>query len=591
MITETKNNKDTYLAWLSDKVSNSKISGLLSAYDVIDEYCMYIKVLKASILETTDLKTIKKVIQAVEQNNVFRFRYKRYINDARTAMHYYYTYVKESVANMVTVPATIPVVQSEECQDTTTPQFENKANASTTDADILFTLENHYNYGINISSPIELLRFKNNFSNDHGRTCSYSDNELVDKIKSLGMEFEGKIYVVSQEALNCIYNAFQSAENQGVLIIYFEEFYNENEDWLYEGHIMSAEMLREIVINAFKSYKSKRNFIVLSNEKYTELAAIDFEISRIWGKSILQTFDALKNKLPYVPLDKIKYTLSYGSKFFWNSFETYAHRDLFVITDLQIEQIKSFVLTECEKNGTVQFDDIPLEEVKSENYELSETALYDILFSFIENDFDKNGKVITRKGEKVDITTTLVQFCKSRESCQMDELENLMSESVGEVRYPIVIEAANFAMVRVDANTFVSDKMVSFDIAAIDSILNTIVYENGIGLKEVTTFNAFPFCGYAWNLYLLESYCRRFSKKYRYACITPNSKNAGAIILKENTCSYHEIMAHAISRTAINISETEVFDYLISAGFMLRRQYTNMNDLLDLATVLRERRG
>ncbi len=452
------------------------------------------------------------------------------------------------------------------------------------------TLEIHYNYGINISSPIEILRFRNNFSNDHGEEYAYSDNELINEIKLVGMEFDGKIYLISSETTEKIKDKITSAVEQGVFIVYFEKFYNENEEWLYESHILSPEMFREVISMLFAAYQIKQNYFILSESKSTELNALKQELARVWGDNKLRSFSELHQLLPWIPLDKIKYALSYSEKYFWNSFETYTNKDFFVITDEQISELQAFISISCDENGSVPFDKLPLYEISSENYELSETALFDIVFSFFEDSYSRNGKVITRKGVSIDVTTAIAQFCRGKENCKMGELEAVMREVAGEVRYPVIIDAANVSMVRVDCDTFVADNKITFDVINIDSVLDDIVYENGIGLKEITTFNAFPYCGYKWNLFLLESYCRRFSSRYRYTCITPNSRNAGVIIAKNNNMDFHNIMAKAIARANIDINETDVFEFLIASGFMIRRQYANMNELLKLAAVFREGR-
>jgi hypothetical protein len=170
----------------------------------------------------------------------------------------------------------------------------------------------------------------------------------------------------------------------------------------------------------------------------------------------------------------------------------------------------------------------------------------------------------------------------------MKELQQIMLDAEGVVRYPVVIEAANAVMVRVSQDEYVADYRVSFDVSSIDKALDEVVVGNGIGLKELNTFSTFPFCGVAWNHFVLESYCRRFSAKYKYLCLTPNSKNAGAIILKTSVLSYHDIMAEALARSGVKLIKKDAFDYLINSGFLIRRRYSGMGDLLNKSAALRK---
>lgn len=565
--------KNNFYNWLlnEQKLAKASCANYSSAVKTSDDYA------RANLgdgyaLLTVDHKIIQETVSKLFSHAEFKQKNEEQHNEYFAALRKYLMFVG--------VDGRATSVQS----------TNDVAKKTTINPTIQTTLEIHYDYGINISSPIEILRFRNNYLSDHGEEYASSDDELINEIDAAGMEFDGKIYLVSHEATEKIKSKITSAIEQSVFIIYFEEFYNENEDWLYDAHIMSSEMLRKVMSSLFATYQIKTNYIVLSDSKSSELNALKKELARVWGDSKLRTFSELHQLLPWVPLDKIKYALSYGEKYYWNSFETYTNKDLFVITAEQINELREFISASCDENGSVQFDELPLYEISSENYELSETALFDIVFSLFEDSYARNSKVITRKGASIDVATAIAQFCRGKEICKMAELKAVMQEVAGEVRYPVIIDAANASMVRVDYDTFVADNKIVFDMVAIDSVLDDIVFENGIGLKEITTFNAFPYCGYAWNLFLLESYCRRFSSRYRYACITPNSRNAGVIIAKNNNMDFHNIMAKAIARANIDINETDVFEFLIASGFMIRRQYANMNDLLELAAVFREGR-
>lgn len=465
---------------------------------------------------------------------------------------------------------------------------EQSDSSSQQNEQIVQTMIAHYPYGFKVSSPIELLRFRNGYNADHGTECPFTDSDLVKEINKAGFEFGGKVYVITNETHSKLKNAIHDLVSVGTSIIYYDEFYAENESWLYSERIVSADMMHDVIQKDCYRYQFKPNYFITSAKKCSELEALKNELVRVWGEVVTRNFTELKELLPFVPLEKIKYALSYGEKFTWNSAETYARNDFFHITEGQLDLIRDTALDLCADNGAASFDDLPLEDIMAENFEYSESAVQEIVAMHLVNDFTKNNKVLVRKGEGIDASTAIVNYCKTRESCSMSELEQLMKDTVGDVRYPVVIEAGNSAMVRVSEDNFVADDHLQFDSDTIDALLDEIVEGNGIGMKEVSTFNAFPFCGYAWNLFVLESYCRRFSHKYRYDCITPNSRNAGAIIKKNCNLDFHSIMIESVARSSTKLNEKDVYDYLIEAGFFLRRQYNNMADLLEKAAALRE---
>lgn len=71
-----KDNRERYVDWLSQKVSPAQLSELYMSYEVIDEFCIKTKVLKQSLLKTTDIDIIKMAQKTVEQNKLFRYQHK-----------------------------------------------------------------------------------------------------------------------------------------------------------------------------------------------------------------------------------------------------------------------------------------------------------------------------------------------------------------------------------------------------------------------------------------------------------------------------------------------------------------------------------
>jgi hypothetical protein len=110
-------------------------------------------------------------------------------------------------------------------------------------------------------------------------------------------------------------------------------------------------------------------------------------------------------------------------------------------------------------------------------------------------------------------------------------------------------------------------------------------------LKSVTTFATFPHCGQFWNLFLLESYCRRFSRRFRFEGLTMNSRNAGAIVRKNCGLAYTEIMADAVAASGVELKKTDVVEFFYNHGYIGRRFYAKAGELIEQAKTLRERRN
>lgn len=444
-----------------------------------------------------------------------------------------------------------------------------------------------FEYGFKDDS-VELFRFRNSYKEVNGTQCILNDEQLLTAIWRSGFEYDGKIYLVSDEAKKRLKDEVRVYEDIGVCIIYYELLYDSNLDVYFDSKIISAEMLKALLQVLLPKYRYKANYFSLSAQRQTELELIENEIVRVWGGNALKTVDELSVELPLIPVEKLKSTLSQRVAFIWNSIETYTRLDLLNADEDEIDKLVDFTNDQCDKNGRVSLDGLPLDGLRANNPELSETALYNAVYKNIEDLFDRNEKILTKKGTSKDTNTAIIEFCRTQDKCTYERLQFIAKKVAGVARQPAIVEAGNAAMVRVDKNNFVADRFVSFNVDRIDMALDKIIISNFIGMREITTFSIFPFCGYAWNLYLLESYCRRFSKKYQYETRRANSSNSGAVVSKSCLLSYHEIMAHAVARSGMELNEEEVYAFLTATGYMERKRYNDIDALINDAAELRE---
>ncbi len=567
--------------WLENKdIKRYSGQALIENLESVSDYCIRHNLIATTIWDIDDPDIFIKTMYKMLAERPFNIVYRADRPIIERAISLYKFFLEERKAKK----------QIEGSHDTELKDSESNYEDSLLQMEIEQVLDSHYPYGFNYSSPIELMRFRKNYVNDFGMECVDESDELVKRIKGAGIEFSGKIYVVKKETIKHITDIINQQIDLGRSIFYYESLFSANEEWMFDERIVSEEMLKSILIKELPDLQYKSNYFLAQKNRCTEKEALIKDISFVWGNYTLRTFNELDEELPCVPLHKIKYALTVGEGFIWNSFETYTKIESFVITENQLEEIELKAAALCDENGSASFDEIIPDDVVAENYELSETALNDIVFLKISNLFSKNGKAVTRKGENNDVASQVEKYCRTRETCTVGELNQLMIDLTGEIRYPIIVEAANSVMVRIDKDSLVTDSKVSFDVEKIDAVLNDMVVGNVMGMKEFSSFATLPYCGFPWNHFLLESFCRRFSKQFRYTCMTPNSNNAGAIVRKECDASYHELMAEAVAHANVGLNEKDVFEYLISSGLLLRKKYNNMDDLIQRSKDIREGR-
>lgn len=93
-VVEPKSVQDEFCSYLSMQMPTFQLSDAYLMLSDIESFCLERKILQNKLFETTDLDTIKRVIQTVDSNRVFRFTYKRNLKKMSTVIHAYYTFLK-----------------------------------------------------------------------------------------------------------------------------------------------------------------------------------------------------------------------------------------------------------------------------------------------------------------------------------------------------------------------------------------------------------------------------------------------------------------------------------------------------------------
>lgn len=458
-------------------------------------------------------------------------------------------------------------------------------------SDIFNVIKKHFEYGMRVSSPIEIMRFRRFYLADFGTECQVEDEKLADIIKDCGFLYHEKVYLLSESTIENVKLLVSEYKENKLNLLYFEKFFNENEESLTTGGIFSFEMLKEIIVNYANINYVRNNFCLLQEENMTEAEALEKDILLVWGEECLQNYNDLQSKLKYIPIEKIKYGVASRSCFVWDSSETYTTVFKLKITEEQKEYIYKSVISVCKESGYCCLDDVAMDDVLAENYEFNVLTVYALVFEvLLSKEFNRNSKVVYSEKIEGSPAERLQKYCEGKKQCSLQELLDQYELFTGHRRQEQTLDIGNAAMIRVDEELFVSDENVVFDVEVIDSLLINIIKNDFIAMKEVISFSLFPFFGYSWNYFVLESYCRRFSKKFKYMALTANSKNAGAIVKKECNLDFHHIMAKSVAESEIELTNKNVLEYLVRIGFLSRCQYKQIDDLILVALEIREGR-
>ena len=448
-------------------------------------------------------------------------------------------------------------------------------------------LSSHFANGYRLNSPIEMARLRSFAAEELKEEITLTDEELKSYIAAYGTTFDGKVYAVSAQAKERIKGLAEDYFADGAQAIFFAEFYAKNENWLFEASVVSEDMLIDILRRLFPKLSFTQTYFGYTDASV--FAALEGEILRVWGDDVLLTYGQLAERLRYIPLQRIKSALGQNGDFIWSRVETFSHVSRIEITDEERQVIREVAVRECNARGYASITDLPFGEFKERNYELSITAVHNAVYRICLSDkFDKKGKIVARKGDVLDALTIMKKYCRTIDKCSLDDLLTYEKKLTGEVHRWIPMEAGNTVLVRIDKNTYVTDRYVYFNADIIDEAIGLFVKEDYLPLKSFTTFGAFPDCGQTWNLFLLESYCRRFSRKFRFDTPSVNSRNAGAVIRKSCGMDYTDIMTDAVVNADVPLKDTAVGKFLYESGYTGRSTTAKVNEIIDKAKAIRK---
>lgn len=563
--------RGAFWVWITDRrAKNGSPEIIVACMERTSEYAVRKKIVSDTLWKITNHRVFSEVYNKILANKLFRVMEKETYAAFTKSGRVYLQFLKEKAYLKAIIKTEIAPVK--EISQVGEPSIK----------DILTT---HFQNGFRIDSPIELSRFRRFALEDYNWELVIGDEALRDGILMEGTLFDGKVYVVSEQTRENLKKTVSTAFECECGMIFYTTFYDKHENWLFHGGIVSADMLKVALKTLCPDFIYTRSYFTKDGN-----ITLESELVNCFEHSILLNYAQITEMLPYIPLDKIKWALSQNGDFIWNTVETYTHISRFDITEEEKQTITTFAAEQYNRNGYLSLADIPLDDIAERNFELSITALHNTIFRIcLDDKYERRGKIVTREGSSLNALEIMKKHCCTLERCTLDDLLAFERELTGEIHRWIPMEAAYAVMVRIDATTYLDQKLVDFDVDAIDAALDDFCPEKYIPLSSVTTFATFPYVGQPWTLFLLESYVRGFSHKFRFEVLSVNSKNCGAIVRKSCELDYRDIMTDAVVRSNVVLNKGEVLEFLYTNGYIGKRSWSGIDALLRQAKILRKR--
>ena len=596
MVTSQKGTKEAFLTWAMSELPHGRSKWIEENIQEVENFAIASKIIYGSIYGVTDKETLERIAKAIRRNKLFIIKNRKTIKIIYNDFDIYIDYcskfagkagMKEEKTPIEDGIAKYTVKSSDSEKNFRQDNVEISINE--TNRDIIAVLKQHYKYGFKIDSFREYIRFRQ-FAEEMGIALPEDDDKLKASLLYCGTVIEGKLYYndndMVQELRSIVNNIFSSGAN----VVYYESLFECEQEWMEAHSITSPEMLKKILQKNICEVSFSKLFFS-KGTRQTEKEAVTQEIIRVWGDSPIESIYDLNYRLPNIPLENIARVIS-GNDLFVLVFEgKYLYIERFCIALEDEKAILDFVSDTCEENGFASLNEVPVGNIKEENYELPQFALYNAIYKkTLIGKYYLNGKILTKEKSNIDAIALLKQYISGKDECTFDEVTEKAMELTGAKNRQYVFQALYDKMVRVDINHFVSDCLVSFCVDEIDAVLAEFIHEHFIAIRDVTTFAMFPLCNQNWNHYLLESFCYRYSKKYSLHVINFNDKNVGIIAEKDFSKSYSEMLAIVLSKSNIQLEPELVGRYLFDTGYMAKSKYVNLDMIATQALELRKER-
>ena len=432
-----------------------------------------------------------------------------------------------------------------------------------------------------IEKVIDIIRenFPNGIRNDYIDTNKilrlYSSNradEIISRefvtavIHANGIELSGRFYFLTDNDTKNLIKRFGEILER-YTIIYYSAFYKRYSDIFSRMNIFSPEVLKKIL-----QANDSRHYYFDDFCSANKMVRLEYEVARFFaGTNKSLSIEDLQENLPFVPSEKILSALSDTKKYLSTPTGKFFSVAKIQFDEEEICAAKKKIFFHIGKKGCAEPADYDLTSNFALNPEVASKDLLNVIHEkYFADAFAKRGKTFfgrnaTQSNVKQDSYEDKLMSLLTRQD--ETDLDTLLS--AGDMT--TVLSNALKITVRVSEKIFVKASRIKFDIDEIDAALTPFVQEKIIPLKAVTSFSDFPPVeGYSWNLFLLESFLRRYSRKYRFMTQCVGNANIGAIYPRSMKFNdYFEVQLAAVVNAKVPLEKVAVRNFLSEQGYRL----------------------
>ena len=452
--------------------------------------------------------------------------------------------------------------------------------------------------GYRTGSPRELGKFKEYWKNVYGSVIDIDDDTITKSIEQCGIMYEEKVYMpqkmldddTKMKLFSYINHSFQSGKNA----IYYEALFKEFSDDFF-GHCMYNTSMLQAYLSYMNdgSYYISKNFI--SKDRDVSLDPYDEIKSCFIQQATPIKYNELFTILSHIPEQKIKSVLTQNDEFISNGRGEYFHISAVILNDDELEDIANIIQYSIDENQFISGNEL-IDSIKrkypyiiEQNTLLSDKGLRDAIRYRLKNTFSFKGNIISSLNQSLSMKKVFADFCKHKDSFTLDELKILKQELGTTIYFDDVYENS----LRISKDKFVSKVYAEFKPEQTDASIDHFCIGDYIAIGKIKQFSLFPDVGFRWNSFLLEHYVASYSLNYKLVHSSYNEESCvGGIVKKfSNINTMDELIIDVLAKSGLPLQQETALQYLCEEGYLARRSYSNIEQLLIKAKEQRNQKG
>ncbi len=587
MEAKTMVQSNTFFIWI-DNTQSSKASDIKSYFNIVNILLLYKKIIDRPLLKINDKNEIINIKNELAQNLSTIIYSNEQCNEFINVLDLYIKYlqsVSSEISNIDKVSEKISNYKAE--------TFEETKNESEINLNYYKQLLcEKYKKGFRIDSDLEMKRFRKLWEQKFGFKLSEYDDTIRQYIKKITFQYNDFAYLpeilidsqMQQKLLSYIKQRFK----EGKKVIYYETIYKEFAD---EVHINSADMLK-----AYLKYINKGDYILnrnyISNDNNSEMDTTAEVRHYLISCNAPMKIDDIAKELSHISKEKI-YSILSGSnsdEFVRNQKGEYFHADIIDLSDIEIDNISKLIQNAIDDKSFMSSNElidtirIRYPTIRERYSHITDLGMRCVIAYKLKNKFSFKGKVISAYGKELLMSDIFANYAKSHEYFTLTQLNDLKTQ----LDTHIYFDAIYANSLRISKEEFVSKAQAQFDIDTIDRAIDRFCIGEYITVSEIKSFGSFPYNKFPWNSFLLEHYISDYSKSYKLLHLGFNANIHVGVIVKQNSKleSFDEVITLELANNKVPLNEQATLDYLYNNGFLTRRKYSNIKQIISNAKKL-----